>query len=212
VGPYRSTAGQDCIWTLPRGNSVTRFAKKLPARHGRGSAVNIAILLVAFLPALLVAAAICDLTSYTIPNIVPASMILLFITFLAAMGLKGHPLDWSSIGLHFLAGFIGLVAGMAVFAAGWVGGGDAKLFAAVALWFGWNDLFDYAILATLLGGCLTIFLIAIRRVSLPQILADQPWIARLADRKEGVPYGVALAVAALTVLPDTELFRLAATS
>jgi prepilin peptidase CpaA len=47
---------------------------------------------------------------------------------------------------------------------------------------------------------------------LPQILADQPWIARLADRKEGVPYGVALAVAALTVLPDTELFRLAATS
>jgi prepilin peptidase CpaA len=174
--------------------------------------VNIAILVVAFLPALLVAAALFDLTSYTIPNILPASMIALFAAFLIAMWIKGHPLAFSDMGFHLLAGLAGLVAGMAVFAAGWVGGGDAKLFAAVALWFGWDDLFDYSILATLLGGCLTAFLIAVRRVALPKILADQPWIARLADRKADVPYGVALAVAALTVLPDTELFRLAATS
>lgn len=174
--------------------------------------MNVAILLVAFLPALLVAAAVFDLTSYTIPNIIPGSMIVLFITLVVTMAIKGHPLSLSDTGLHLLAGGIGLVAGMILFALRWVGGGDAKLFAGVALWLGWDALFDYAILATLLGGCLTIFLIAIRRVALPPILAEQPWLVRLADRKQGVPYGVALAIAALAVLPDTELFRLAATS
>jgi prepilin peptidase CpaA len=174
--------------------------------------VSIPILLVAFLTALLVAAAIFDLASYTIPNILPGSMIALFVIFLIAIAISGHPLHWSDVGSHLLAGVIGLIAGMAFFAAGWIGGGDAKLFAAVALWFGWNDLYDYAILATLLGGCFTIFLVAIRRVPLPAILAIQPWLARLASPKEDIPYGVALAVAALTVLPDTELFRLAATS
>ena len=34
------------------------------------------------------------------------------------------------------------------------------------------------------------------------------WVARLADPKAGIPYGVALAAAALIVLPDTELFAM----
>jgi prepilin peptidase CpaA len=46
---------------------------------------------------------------------------------------------------------------------------------------------------------------------LPRLLSAQPWLARLADPNSGVPYGVALAIAALVVLPDTELFRIAAT-
>lgn len=174
--------------------------------------MNVAILLVAFLPALLVAAAVFDLASYTIPNFVPGSMLILFVTLLVTMAIKGHPLSLSDTGLHLAAGLVGLIVGMALFAARWVGGGDAKLFAGAALWLGWDALFDYAILATLLGGCLTIFLVAIRRVPLPPLLAEQPWLVRLTDRKQGVPYGVALAIAALNVLPDTELFRLAATS
>ena len=177
-----------------------------------GAAVNIAILLVAFLPALLVAAAVFDLTTYTIPNMVPASMLALFVTLLVTMAINGHPLGLNDTGLHLLAGLLGLVAGIAMFAFGWVGGGDAKLFAVAALWLGWDALLDYALLAALLGGCITVALIAVRRVRLPSILEEQPWISALADRKQGVPYGVALAMAALTVLPDTELFRLAATS
>ena len=169
-------------------------------------------MLLAFLPALLVGAAVFDLTTYTIPNIVPGSMLLLFIVLLLTLALNGHPLSLSSTGLHVLAGLLGLVAGITMFAFNWVGGGDAKLFAVVALWLGWDMLYDYAMLSALLGGCITIFLVAIRRVSLPPILEAQPWIKALADRKQGVPYGVALAMAALTVLPDCDLFRLAATS
>jgi prepilin peptidase CpaA len=168
------------------------------------------ILLVAILPALLAAAAVFDLTSFTIPNIVPGSMLLLFAAFLIATSVGGHSPSWDQTSLHILAGAFGLAVGMGMFALGWVGGGDAKLFAGATLWLGWDALYEYAVLATLLGGVLTVALLMLRKIPLPQILADQPWLARLADRKSGVPYGVALSCAALIVLPNTDLFRLAA--
>jgi prepilin peptidase CpaA len=52
----------------------------------------------------------------------------------------------------------------------------------------------------------------LRQVPLPRLLAEQPWLLRLADPQSGVPYGVALSIAALSILPTTEIFRLAATS
>ena len=174
--------------------------------------MTVAIVLVSILPALLVAAAVFDLASYTIPNFIPGTMLLLFAGLLAMLAVGGHPLTLSDAGFHMLAGFIGLAAGFLFFALGWVGGGDAKLFAVAALWLGWDMLFQYAVLAAVLGGCLTMMLIWFRHIPLPAILASQPWLARLADVKEGVPYGVALALAALTVFPESELFRLVATS
>lgn len=170
----------------------------------------VAILLVAILPALLVVAAVFDLTSFTIPNIVPVAMAVAFAAFLAAMALNGHALTWSETGLHVLAGFIGLIAGMGLFATGWVGGGDAKLFAVAALWLGWDALYEYTVVSSLLGGVLTIALLLLRRAKLPAFVVERPWLAALADPRSGVPYGVALALAALMVLPETELFRLAA--
>ncbi len=167
------------------------------------------ILLVAVFPALLVAAAVWDLISFTIPNLLIAAMLTLFVVFLSVMALEGAGMGWTDTGLHLLSGVVGLAAGVALFATGWVGGGDAKLFAATALWLGWNTLFEYTLLASILGGGLTLAVLALRRVPLPAILARQGWILRLADKEAGVPYGIALVVAALVVLPRTELFRLA---
>lgn len=171
----------------------------------------VSILVVAILPALLIAAAFFDLTTFTIPNMLPAAMLVLFAAFLLAIALAGQGLNWSDTWPHLLAGAVALVAGMALFAAGWVGGGDAKLFAMACLWLGWDSMFEYTFVASLLGGMLTVTLVVLRRFPLPALLATQPWLARLADRNSGVPYGVALAIAALIVLPDTELFRIAAT-
>jgi prepilin peptidase CpaA len=78
------------------------------------------------------------------------------------------------------------------------------------LWLGWNSLVEYTLLASLLGGGLTLAILSLRRVALPAFLARQVWLMRLADKDAGVPYGVALSVAALMTLPNTELFRLAA--
>ncbi len=50
----------------------------------------------------------------------------------------------SAIGWHLLAGLLGLVLGFALFALGYIGGGDAKLFAVTVLWLGFKDLMPYA--------------------------------------------------------------------
>ena len=168
------------------------------------------VFVVAILPALLAAAAIFDLTSYTIPNIVPAAMIMLFAAFMLVIAAGGHALSLDVAGLHLLAGATGLLVGMGMFALGWVGGGDAKLFAVTALWLGWDSLFEYAVVASVLGGALTFALLGLRRVSLPPALMRVTWLARLANSQSGIPYGVALSVAALVVLPDSQIFHIAA--
>jgi len=64
-------------------------------------------------------------------------------------------------------------------------------------------LLDYLIWASLLGGALTLLLLQFRQFDLPQVLARQKWIERLHDANAGVPYGIALAAAALIVYPTT---------
>ena len=163
-----------------------------------------ALVLVA-LPLILAAAAGWDLASFTIPNFLQGALVASFVAFAAVTRL--HAPD---IGLHLLAGAIGLVAGFSFFALGYIGGGDAKLFAAVVLWLGLKDLLPYALVATVLGGVLTLSLLALRRLPLPALLARQPWLLRLHDSKSGIPYGVALAAGVLVILPGTDIFRLAA--
>ena len=100
---------------------------------------------------------------------------------------------WPAIGWHLLAGLLGLAMGFTLFALGWIGGGDAKLFAAVALWLGLKDLMPYALVASVFGGALTIAVLLLRQCPLPALLARQGWIVRLHDARSGIPYGVALA-------------------
>jgi prepilin peptidase CpaA len=104
---------------------------------------------------------------------------------------------------HAGAGAVVLVVAFGFFTCGWIGGGDAKLAAATAMWLGFDYLLNYLVYASLLGGALTLLLIEFRLVPLPGLLAGQFWVQRL-HRKDGeVPYGIALAGAALLVYPDT---------
>ena len=165
-------------------------------------------LLVGVLPVLLVAAAIFDLTSFTIPNILPGAMLVLFLIFLSGMALSGHPVSWNEISGHLMAGGLGLIAGMILFAFGWIGGGDAKLFAMICLWLGWDSLLAYAVTASIAGGVLTLALLWLRGL-VPPVFLQRQWVLRLLDPRGAIPYGVALAGAALLILPSTEIFRLA---
>jgi len=162
------------------------------------------LLVIFVLPALLALAAGWDLASYTIPNAVPLALIAAFAGFALASGMAVP-----ALGLHLAAGMVGLVAGFALFAFGFVGGGDAKLFAAVALWLGFGDFGSYALVATVFGGGLALLLLGLRKLPLPAPLSSLPWLLRLHDSRSGIPYGVALAAGALAVLPHSEVFRLA---
>jgi prepilin peptidase CpaA len=157
------------------------------------------------LPALLLAAALCDLASYTIPNWLSLATAGLFLAFAVLT-----PLAPGAVGWHLAAGLAGLSVGFGLFALGWIGGGDAKLFAAMALWLGFSDLLPYAALASLFGGALTLALLLLRKLPLPAGLSGQGWLVRLHDARSGIPYGVALAAGGFAVLPYTQIFRLAA--
>ena len=162
-------------------------------------------LVMVVLPLLLAIAAGWDLASFTIPNFISAAIVLAFVLFAAVAHLTMPVIGW-----HLLAGGAGLAIGFGLFAAGYIGGGDAKLFAALALWLGFHDLGAYSVAASLFGGLLTLTLLALRQWPLPAGLARQGWIVRLHAVKAGIPYGVALAAGAFVLLPQTEIFRLAA--
>ncbi|WP_395673357.1 prepilin peptidase [Phenylobacterium sp.] len=152
-------------------------------------------------PALVIMAALKDATSYTIPNAISAALLAIFP--LAAL-LLALPLP--SVALHAGIGFAALLAGMAMFALGWIGGGDAKLFAAAALWLGWPAGLTFLVATCLAGGALAMGLITLRSVWLrPYVMSGPAWFARLAAPGENVPYGVAIAAGALAAVPVSPL-------
>jgi prepilin peptidase CpaA len=164
------------------------------------------VLLLGIFPAAMAFAAASDLVTMTISNRLSLALALGF--FVAAF-LIGMPL--AEIGWHLLAALVVLVVAFACFSFGWIGGGDAKLAAATALWFGFSHLMDYLLLASIFGGALTLLILWGRNLPLPALLARQPWIARLHDMKTGIPYGIALALAGLMIYPETEFIRVLAT-
>lgn len=149
-------------------------------------------------PAMMAFAASSDLITMKISNRIPLILACGFCVLAAFDGMS-----LAAAGNHIAAGSLVLVVCFAFFARGWIGGGDAKLAAVIALWLGWAQLFEYLLYASLLGGALTLLLLEFRKRLLPPMLADQAWLARLHAPDEGVPYGIALAGAALLVYPST---------
>ncbi|MBV9556466.1 MAG: prepilin peptidase [Pseudolabrys sp.] len=156
-----------------------------------------AIRLVLF-PALMAFAASSDLLTMTISNRLSIALIAGFALLALTTGMSVH-----DIGMHLAAGAVVLTIAFGCFSQGWIGGGDAKLAAATALWFGFDYLLQYLLYASIFGGVLTLLLIQFRLLPLPAVLARQPWILRLHEKGGGVPYGIALAAAALAVYPET---------
>ena len=156
-----------------------------------------AISLVLF-PALMAFAASSDLITMTISNRVSLALAggFLVLALVTGMGL-------ADIGWHLAAGAVVLVAAFVFFSRGWIGGGDAKLAAATALWLGFDQLLPYLLYASLLGGVLTFAMLQLRTLPLPAPLVGQAWAERLHRMDTGIPYGIALAVAALLIYPHT---------
>jgi len=156
-------------------------------------------------PGMMAFAASSDLLTMTIANRVSLILIGGFILLAGLGGMSGPELL-----SHFGAAAAVLAAAFVCFAFGWIGGGDAKLATTSALWLGFGHLFDYLTLASMLGGALTLLIVQFRILPLPQFLAGREWVDRLHRPDGGVPYGIALAAAALIVYPQTEWMTLQA--
>jgi prepilin peptidase CpaA len=153
-------------------------------------------------PAMMALAASSDLLTMTISNRVSLILAGGFFALALVSGMSGM-----SMLMHVAAAAAVLVAAFICFAQGWIGGGDAKLAAATALWLGFDHLFEYLLYASLFGGALTILLLQFRMIPLPRLLAGQDWAERLHQKDAGVPYGIALAAAALCIYPDTSWMK-----
>jgi prepilin peptidase CpaA len=148
--------------------------------------------------ALMLAAAFLDATRFTIPNWLSAAVAIAFFPAALILGM-----DWAMFGFHLLGGVLALLIGMAIFAAGWAGGGDAKLFAAAGLWFGWSGLTSFLMHTALAGGALVLLLLIARR-ALPLAGIPARWTENTALAPGGaVPYGIALAGGAMWSLPGS---------
>lgn len=150
-------------------------------------------------PVMLAFAAFSDLFTMTIANRVSLILVGGFFGLALLTGMSTH--DMLS---HAGAGAAVLIVAFICFTQGWIGGGDAKLAAATVLWLGVGHLADYLIYASLLGGALTMALIHFRTMPMPHMLMGREWAERLHRQDAGIPYGIALAVAALVVYPQTE--------
>lgn len=148
-------------------------------------------------------AAVSDMISMTIANRVSVILIAAFAIIAPLTGM-----DWATYGWHFAAGGTVLAVTFTVFAIGGMGGGDAKLLTATAVWMGFNiTLLQYLVLGAMLGGALTLLILLFRNSPMAAYSSSNVFLRHFADEKAGIPYGVALGVAGLMTYPETELVR-----
>ncbi len=166
-------------------------------------------LLILFFPFLMIYSASSDLFSMKISNKVSVLLIFGFCFFAYLIQIDMQAFLW-----HWVLFLAVLVIGIALFSIGAVGGGDAKLAAATALWLGWEHTLAYFFLASMIGALLTLMILRLRSNLLPASLIRVEWVTRLYRADSGIPYGIALGVAAVLVYPDTiwmeEALKLAA--
>lgn len=155
-------------------------------------------------PAAMAYAASMDLLTMTIPNRISLALIAAFaVAFpLSGIGLTG-------IAGHVGAGALMLVVGIVMFSQGWLGGGDAKLLAAASLWLGFEHLLGYLIGVVIAGGVLVVCLLYYRQIAMPLCLVGQKWAVRLHGKREGIPYGLAIAAGGLWIYPSSAWLSLA---
>ena len=164
------------------------------------------VVLIAF-PALMVFAAFSDLFTMTISNRVSFALVLIFLPLSFAVGLSP-----AAIALHLVCGFGVLLITFAMFTKGWIGGGDAKLAAATAVWMGWTHLGDYGLDSAIVGGALTLAILLARQCPLPRWGLRFGWLMHLHDQRTGIPYGIALAVGGLLIYPETMIWSVLTSS
>ena len=160
--------------------------------------------LISILPAALIVAAMTDIVSFKIPNLI--SVLLLSMFPVAALSAGA---DLTLITQGFGLGAVALVIGFAFFAVGKVGGGDVKLLAAATPWFGLAAGAEFLLMTGICGGLLAMLLLAYRSLPMTPVTTRFGWLYQLYENQKYIPYGVAIAAGGLFAYPQSTIFKLA---
>lgn len=131
------------------------------------------------------------------------------IAFLSAAYLvlaPGAGVDLDIVAMSTLAALAVFICTVGLFSLGWIGGGDAKLIPVAVLWLGHGLALEFVLYASVFGAALTLVILQLRNLPLPAPLKNTEWSRRLHRRDIGVPYGVALALAALALIPESHWY------
>lgn len=163
-----------------------------------------ASLVLAIFPACLLTGVINDVKAFRIPN--HLSVILLLTFFAAAM--LGN-LEMTMITGHLTTFGLTLAVGFVIFALGYIGAGDVKIFAAAALWLGPAGIWAAVLYSTVAGGLLSLWILKVQNLkyTAPKISALIPKISRLNDGTQELPYGLAICAGCLLAFPYSDLFK-----
>ena len=161
-------------------------------------------------------AAVIDFAYYRLPN---RLFYLAFYLYPLFIILTGHHEEWSNYSLFLIF----LVTGFILFAAGYIGGGDAKFLSVTALWVGWSGCQLFLINLLVIGSFLSLAYIfapsamnytttKVRRfiesnsIIYAVILKFVPDVREIESNvlslqeKRTIPYGVAITLAGLLVI------------
>lgn len=165
-----------------------------------------AIIFVVF-PFCMVFAAISDVMSMKISNLVPLVLLGSFVCVAPLTGMA--PADF---GMHIAAGLAVLGVTFGLFAFGAMGGGDAKLMAATAVWMGLGpSLLTYLLVAAVFGGQLTLAILMFRKSPYHDLAYYSGFLRNFAADVKGVPYGIALGAGGLFAYANSPLVSWALT-
>jgi prepilin peptidase CpaA len=160
------------------------------------------ILVVFAFAAVMAVAAFEDFRRLVIPNLLPIVLCALWPVYFAfAPSFYGA---LTSIGCALAVFLVGAV----LFARGWLGGGDVKLLSAATLWAGPAGTPALLMLTGVLGGALALFLLmpfGSQIAMAVRALLGQPSPSTERGLATPVPYGVAIAGAALIVILSPHL-------
>lgn len=136
-----------------------------------------------------------DVSGYRIPN-----WSVLGIAGLFALQLLVQPALLALLGWHVLLALVVFGAGFGLFLGGWLGAGDGKLLAALALWAGPGGILPLLLVTSFAGGALSLAIWLAASRPLPVRLEGFGFTGgyRLGLRR--VPYGLAIGAGGLAVL------------
>ena len=149
-------------WVLTPNEYQQKIADGLPDNWpepddtGVAGLMNLSIVVLLIFPLLMAFAAASDLLTMRISNVLVLVVAGAFFVLALFVGLP-----WPEIGLRVGVAALVLVIAFALFAFGWIGGGDAKLTAAITLWIDLDLMLAYYVYAALLGGGLTLLILAV---------------------------------------------------
>ncbi len=147
-------------------------------------------------PMVMVVAMVADFRTFHIPNSLPLILVLAYPLAALSAGFTWQQILWA-----FAVGMLALLVAVVMFAVKIMGGGDGKLLAAAALWTGQERILEFLLLTALAGGVLALSLMLYRRLPLASTLAGMATMRQLHEKKQDVPYAIAIGIAGLLAYP-----------